>query len=469
MDKNILNSVVRLSISGVTINPFAPYYYDDSYPSVGTGFFVGPDLILTCAHVIEDAIKIVFTIPGENKTKYKAEVISVCFDRDVAMLRSVDYTSQTQLTYGDSNTVNISDTVAGVGYPLGFNNIKSAEGTISGRQHNLIQHHVPINKGNSGGPLLNKDNLVIGINSAKIVSDDVEGISYTIPINDVLAMMPELMSPTYEDKVIYEPKFLIKTQLTDNNIRMFFGYKGDNGVLISKILTESPLYNVGVRESDIFVELDGYEIDGSGQVKVPWSVDKLDIDDLLPTFKINQTIPVKFYSVRDKKTINASIQFDPKMRLTVRELYYPYQSIDYEAIGGMIFMDLNYSHIAYLDQSKNIEFFNKLHIINQGKLENINTEKVLLTTVVNGSNVENAYELNPGIFVENINGIRVNNLNDIRNYFNKGFVKKGIKYVYMKFSNGKQIIFNTKDLLQEDIELSKIYKYKVSSLLTHQQ
>ena len=91
MDKNILNSVVRLSISGVAINPFAPYYYDDSYQSVGTGFFVGNDIMLTCAHVVEDAIKIIFTIPGEEKTKYKAEIVSICFDRDIAMLRSVEY------------------------------------------------------------------------------------------------------------------------------------------------------------------------------------------------------------------------------------------------------------------------------------------------------------------------------------------------------------------------------------------
>ena len=436
MNSNIINSVIRLSVSCVSVNPFAPYINGRSYPSVGTGFFISDNLILTCGHVVEDAIKIYFTVPSKEKVKYKAQVVGVYFDKDIALLRSTEYTSSTWLEMGNSNNVKLSDSVTAIGYPLGSDNIKSAEGSVSGRQNNLIQHHVPINKGNSGGPLLDENNKVIGINSAKMVSDDVEGISYTIPINDVIALMDELKQPTFSDKVIYEPKLLIKVQETDDKLKNFFGYSGENGVVISKIFDMSPLYNIGVRESDILLEINNYGIDGMGELNVPWTVNKISIFDLLSTFTVDQVVPIKFYSVRDKNIQTKNIQFNKHQRYNIRNVYYPYQQYDYEVIGGMVFMDLNRSHIDNLEKSRNISIFNRLEIIRHDKLQNINKKRLLLASVVDGSQIKTTYELSSGVFIENVNRYNVNSLDDFRKYFKRGYMKDGIMYVYIKFSNG---------------------------------
>jgi S1-C subfamily serine protease len=465
MNSDIINSVIRLSVSCVSVNPYAPYINGHSYPSVGTGFFISEDLILTCGHVVEDAIKILFTVPSKEKVKYKAGVVSVYFDKDIALLKSIDYKSETWLELGDSNDIKLSDSVTAVGYPLGSDNIKSAEGSVSGRQNNLIQHHVPINSGNSGGPLFNEHNKVMGINSAKIVSDDVEGISYTIPINDIIALMDELKNPTFNDKVIYAPKLLIRIQDTDDKLKNFFGYNGENGILISKLFDMSPLYNIGVRESDILLEINNYSIDGVGELNVPWAVNKISIFDLLSTFTVDQIVPIKFYSVRSNEILTDNIQFNKNQRFNIRNIYYPYQNYDYEVIGGMVFMDLNHSHIDKLNKGQDISVFNKLEIINYDKLENINKRRLLLASVVDGSNIETTYELSSGVFVENVNRFNINNLDDFRKHFKKGYIKDGVMYVYIKFSDGKQIILNTKEVYDEDIELSKIFRYDISSLL----
>ena len=65
--ENILQSIVRLNTSCINIDPYSPYKNEESYQSVGTGFFISNNLVLTCAHVIEDSLKINFTVPGKEK------------------------------------------------------------------------------------------------------------------------------------------------------------------------------------------------------------------------------------------------------------------------------------------------------------------------------------------------------------------------------------------------------------------
>jgi hypothetical protein len=281
----------------------------------------------------------------------------------------------------------------------------------------------------------------------------------------VLAMKSELFNPAHSDKVIYEPSLLIKIQETDDNVRMFFGYKKSNGVVISTILEESPLYKVGVRQSDILISINGHVLDGSGYSKVKWSEDTIHLDDIQSTFSVDQTLPIQYYSVRSRELRDVTITFDKTLRVNIRNIYYPYQKVDYEVLGGLVLVDLNHSHITNIMDASDISFANKLNIINYGLIENCNERRVLLSDIINGSKIQHTYELSPGLFVENVNGTNVECLDDIRRVFNNGFKKKGQLHIYMRFSNGKQIILNTKELLEEDIELAEIYKYNISSLL----
>ena len=293
MDEKILKSIVRLYTSCINIDPYTPYKNEDSYQSVGSGFFISETRLLTCAHVIEDSLKINFTVPGKTKTNYGLKLIGASFDEDIALLETTDeFKSENYLTISNNN-FNISDNVTAIGYPLGDENIKASTGTISGRQDNLIQTNVPINKGNSGGPLLDKNKNVIGINSAKIVSSDVEGISYSIPSELINRILSNLEDPSNDDKIVISPQLLFKYQYTDNNLRNLFNCNQENGIMISNILENSQFYTKGgLRKNDILISIDDKIIDNYGQIKVNNQLDKLYINDL--KFVPNQNIKINY-------------------------------------------------------------------------------------------------------------------------------------------------------------------------------
>ena len=349
----------------------------------------------------------------KKEKKYEASIISLCFDRDIALLESVEYKSKKFLELGDSNKIKTEDSVTAIGYPLGDSNIKVTGGKISGRQNGLIQTYVPINKGNSGGPLLYK-NKVIGINSEKIVGNDIDGISYSIPSNNVKVILDELINPTFEDKIIYDSVLGVIIQKTNKDLRNFFGYKDNNGILIKKIIVESPLYKSGVRESDIVFKINEYIIDDNGDIDVEWSFDKISINNLFGTFSLDEEINVSFFCVREgiKKY---KIKLDSKFRINIINKYPPFQKLDYEVIGGLVLMDLNMNHIQNINDT-NIET-NKLDIIKHSQIENLQKKKILITSVLNGSSLKTNMEIKGGLFLININGRNVNTLEEFREYF----------------------------------------------------
>jgi len=460
MDKNI-GSIIRLVVSSIDINNFTPFTVDESYESVGTGFFISENKILTCAHVVANGVKTIFTIPGKERKKYEASVISLCFDRDIALLESIEYKSKTFLELGDSDKIKTEDSVTAIGYPLGDSNIKVTGGKISGRQNGLIQTYVPINKGNSGGPLLFK-NKVIGVNSEKIIGNDIDGISYSIPINNIKVILNELKNPTFEDKIIYDSVLGVIIQKTNEDLRKFFGYYDNNGILIKKIIKESPLYKAGVRESDIVYKINDYSIDDNGDISVEWSFDKIYINNLFGTFSLDEEIKISFFCVRESVKKEITIKLDPKFRINILNKYPPFQKLDYEVIGGLVLMDLNMNHIHNISD-ENIET-NKLDIIKHSQIENLQKKKILITSVLNGSSLKTNLEIKSGLFLININGRNVNTLEEFREYVKKSYKLNKNKYIYLKLSNKEQFILDINKTKNEDLKLSKLYNYKISNL-----
>ena len=454
--ENILQSIVRLNTSCINVDPYTPYKNEESYQSVGTGFFISKNLVLTCAHVIEDSLKINFTVPGKEKKNYNLKLIGASFDEDIALLESIDYSSDNFLNISDDK-ISISDNVSAIGYPLGDENIKVSSGTISGRQDNLIQTNVPINKGNSGGPLLNSDNNVIGINSSKIVSNDVEGISYSIPSDLIKRIMNVLKNPSNKDKIIISPKLLFKFHFTDENLRLLYDCKEDHGVIISKILKNSQFYSkAGLDKNDFLLEIDDKIIDGYGEIKIENQLDKLNIVDL--KFIPNQNIKIKYFSSKEKKTIEKSFNFDNDQRFKITELYYPYQKYEYIIIGGLVLCNLTYNHIDILND-KEFKILNKLKIIESVELHNLNSGKVIVTKILSGSIFNVKYDLDEGLFLKKINNKDITSIKDIEESFKS--IKLGNKdCIYLKFSDEKKIVISIEDLKKQDNELKEYYNYK---------
>ena len=216
MDKKLLNkhlqhSIVKIRSECSSFNWFNPQKTLDEYRSVGTGFFINDQgYILTCNHVIENAFKIYIIIPIEGKEKIEADVVSICPDNDLALLKIKNYQNKYYLDLADSDTINQQDKVIAVGYPLSSDNLKFSSGIISGLHGILLQTDAPINEGNSGGPLvkLNTETNqyhVIGVNSSKVKSSIADNIGYSVPINIFKIIHKQMLS----NKIVYTPELLV--------------------------------------------------------------------------------------------------------------------------------------------------------------------------------------------------------------------------------------------------------------------
>ncbi len=165
----------------------------------GTGFIVTPDgYILTNKHVIEGATKVTVAIEGRE---YEAEVVASLPDNDIALLK-IDAHGLPTVTLGDSDTVDIGDTVYAIGCPVGVcgtvtmgrvANLGVASKTREGVLRGLIMLDLTITHGSSGGPLLNERGEVIGITTAGVVAqEEPTGFGLAIPINQAIPLLSNI-------------------------------------------------------------------------------------------------------------------------------------------------------------------------------------------------------------------------------------------------------------------------------------
>ncbi|NYH13293.1 Do/DeqQ family serine protease [Paraburkholderia bryophila] len=163
---------------------------------VGSGFILSADgYVMTNAHVVDDADTIYVTLT--DKREFKAKLIGVDDRTDVAVVK-ISAANLPTITIGDSNKVRVGEWVVAIGSPFGLENtvtagIVSAKGRDTGDYLPFIQTDVAVNPGNSGGPLINMQGEVIGINS-QIYSrtGGFMGISFAIPIDEAMRVADQL-------------------------------------------------------------------------------------------------------------------------------------------------------------------------------------------------------------------------------------------------------------------------------------
>jgi len=177
--------------------------------SLGSGFIIHRDgYVVTNNHVIDRARQI--HVELADGRKLPAELISADPDADLAILRISSDRPLPQLPLGDSADLMLAEPVIAMGNPLGFHHSVST-GVVSGIDRDLkdpggkavmahlIQTDAAINPGNSGGPLLNAYGQVIGINTA--IRGDAQNIGFSIPVNKLRDLVPELMNPAQANKL----------------------------------------------------------------------------------------------------------------------------------------------------------------------------------------------------------------------------------------------------------------------------
>ncbi len=227
--------------------------------SIGSGFIIDKDgFILTNNHVVEDAGELKVKL-ADNK-EYDAEIVGQDAKTDLALIRIKPDQTLTTLPLGDSEALQVGDSVIAIGNPFGLGNTVTA-GIVSakyrqigqGSYDNFIQTDASINPGNSGGPLLNMHGEVIGINSIIFSqSGGSVGIGFAIPVNLVKDLLPQLR----QGKVRRSYLGVMIQDMTPE-LGKILNPGTDTGALVSGITANGPASKIGIQRGDVIVAFDG--------------------------------------------------------------------------------------------------------------------------------------------------------------------------------------------------------------------
>jgi Do/DeqQ family serine protease len=277
---------VRSQAPSAFNDPFSQRFFGSQPPTrspqtergVGSGFIVGADgRVITNAHVVDGADTVTVTL--KDGRTFEGKVLGEDPVTDVAVVK-IEARDLPTVRVSNSDQIKPGEWAIAIGNPLGLDNtvtagIISATGRSSGqvgipdRRVDFIQTDAAINPGNSGGPLLNDRGNVIGMNTA--IRANAQGIGFAIPINTVQRIADELVANGKVDHpylgvqmVTLTPE--VKQDLnSDPNIGLTV--TEDQGVLIARVMPNSPAAKGGLRAGDVLQQINGQPVANAGDVQ----------------------------------------------------------------------------------------------------------------------------------------------------------------------------------------------------------
>ncbi|MFL6633872.1 MAG: Do family serine endopeptidase [Massilia sp.] len=234
---------------------------------VGSGFIVSRDgEVLTNAHVVDGADEVFVRLA--DRREFKARVVGADKRTDVAILK-IDAAGLPTLTTGDSGRTKAGEWVIAIGSPFDLDNTVTA-GIVSARAREtgdflpLIQTDVPVNPGNSGGPLINLRGEVVGINSQIYSrSGGFMGISFAIPIEDALRVAGQLKGSGH----VTRGRMGVYLTDVDRDVADALGLADTRGGFVGRIERGGPAERAGLRDGDIIVAFNGAGVERSAQLR----------------------------------------------------------------------------------------------------------------------------------------------------------------------------------------------------------
>ena len=240
--------------------------------SLGSGFLITADgYLLTNEHVVENAEKVVVTMT--NGSHHNATVVGTDRVTDIALLK-IEGDHLPYIPMGNSDDILVGEWVIALGNPFGLFNINDkptvtvgvvssvdvdwGRDSQSGRLYlDMIQTDAAINRGNSGGPLVNALGEVIGMNTFIFTGSPYEqgwaGIGFAIPVNRIKEIVKEIRTHGSINRDYWLG--IVKVQDLNPQIIRALGLPVDHGVIITQIERSSPAYRAGLREGDLIVAL----------------------------------------------------------------------------------------------------------------------------------------------------------------------------------------------------------------------
>lgn len=287
-------------------------YQNDKSIGSGTGFVYKKEdkngYVITNNHVIDGATNVKIT--NNAGATVDAKVLGSDEYADIAVLSISTDAVLSVAKIGDSTALELGDTLFTVGSPLGIDYMGTVtKGILSGKDRTVevslsngqflmevIQTDAAINPGNSGGPLCNINGEVIGVNSLKLVKDEIEGMGFAIPIEMVMATVDKLE----KGEEVQRPLLGVSMLGIDETFSLYRNgiivpEDVESGIVVVSVEKDSPASISGLQKGDILLEVDGEEITGIGHFRF-----------LLYKHSVGDTMKLRYY--RDGKIKDVDVK-----------------------------------------------------------------------------------------------------------------------------------------------------------------
>ncbi|MGG1944810.1 DegQ family serine endoprotease [Trinickia sp. NRRL B-1857] len=341
--KHVVKQTARRSMQQLPVDPDDPFFqffkrFYGQFPgynggdngggqedvpsaSLGSGFIISNDgYILTNAHVVDGAN--VVTVKLTDKREFRAKVVGTDKQSDVAVLK-INASSLPTVKIGDPTQSKVGQWVVAIGSPYGFDNTVTS-GIISAKARSLpnenytpfIQTDVPVNPGNSGGPLFNLQGQVIGINSM-IYSQTggFQGLSFAIPIDEAMRVKDELVKTGH----VSRGRLGVAVQGVNQTLADSFGLQKPAGALVSSVDPGGPAAKAGLQAGDVILAVNGNAVNDSTDLPSQIASMKPGSKATLDVWrdKSKKQVTVTLGSLSETKVADASAQASEQGRLGV--------------------------------------------------------------------------------------------------------------------------------------------------------
>ncbi|MFT7171867.1 MAG: S1-C subfamily serine protease [Paracoccaceae bacterium] len=429
----IYDSVVKIEVATQVPDYRTPWNSGRFSGGTGTGFIIGPNQILTNAHVVSDNRRLLVTRRGSSQ-KHVARVLHVAHDCDLALIELEDFKPFEGLPHLQIGGMpKLESRVSAIGYPVGGERLSVTQGVVSridfssyshsrADSHLVIQIDAAINPGNSGGPVV-QDGKVVGV--AFQGNTQADNVGYIIPTPVVKRFLKDIEDGQYDH---YMDIGITPFPLFNPAMRRAYKLPADGkGVLVANVVPAGPADGV-LERGDVLLSIDGNEIDSAGNIRIAGEF----VD-------MNEIVERKFEG--DKITLTLIRKGTTlEKELTLKE--FPYSRIyaiqyektpRYSFFAGLVFqpLDLNLFASYKFDNRRLRQIY--ADYVSKGLFREM--EDVVVLTRVESDRLTTRMTGFSGLVVEELNGTKIKNLRQLHELLN---APKPPEYHVIKFNGASR-------------------------------
>jgi len=412
----LYDSVVKIEIATQTPDYRTPWNSGRFSGGTGTGFIIGPNQILTNAHVVSDNRRVLVTRRGSSQ-KHVASVKHIAHDCDLALVELQDFSPFQDLPILEIGGMpELESRVSAIGYPVGGERLSVTQGVVSridfssyshsrADSHLVIQIDAAINPGNSGGPVV-QDGKVVGV--AFQGNTQADNVGYIIPTPVVNRFLKDIEDGTYDH---YMDIGISPFPLFNPAMRQAYNMPANGkGVLVVNVVPEGPADQV-LERGDVLLTIDGNEIDSAGNIRIGGEF--VDMNEIVERKFAGDKVALTV--LRNGEQLDKEITLKAFPFSRIYAIQYE-QTPRYSFFSGLVFqpLDLNLFATFNFDNRRLRQLF--ADYVSEGHFREL--EDIVVLTRVENDRLTTHMGKFAGMVVEEVDGVKIKNLRQLHETLN---------------------------------------------------